>query len=66
MKIKLNGEEKIVENGTNILSLIEEYKLRPEAIVVEYNLNVLDKGSYNKTYLNEDDSVEIVKFIGGG
>ena len=66
MKIKLNGEETIIEGKINVLNLVKEYKLNPQAVIIEYNLNVLDKDKYDKTYLNEDDQVEIVKFIGGG
>jgi len=66
LKIKLNGEEKNINSKINVLSLVNEYKLNPEAVIIEYNLNVLDKDKYENTYLKENDQIEIVKFIGGG
>lgn len=66
MRIKLNGEDKIIEERKNILDIISEYKLNLNTIVVEYNLNILDKNEYDKTFVKDGDQIEIVRFMGGG
>jgi thiamine biosynthesis protein ThiS len=38
----------------------------PDHIVVEHNLNITSKADWQKIALKEDDSIEIVSFVGGG
>jgi sulfur carrier protein len=65
MRLKVNGEE--VTTGADTLQrLIEEMRLRPEGVAVEVNLAVVRKGQYGTFRLRENDSVEIVNFVGGG
>jgi thiamine biosynthesis protein ThiS len=66
MKIKVNGEEKLVKEGSSISALLSEFSIKPEAVVVELNLKIISKDSWDEIFLNENDSVEIVRFVGGG
>jgi sulfur carrier protein len=65
MRLKLNGQD-ITTGADTVESLIEELKLRPGGVAVEVNLRVLKKGEYGAYRLRENDSVEIVSFVGGG
>jgi sulfur carrier protein len=66
MKVKINGEEKEIESHKNVLNIIEDCRLNKDAIVIEYNMDVLDKNKYNDTYIKDGDQIEIVRFMGGG
>ena len=66
MKIQLNGDETEVQEGTNLLRLLEQVKLKPELVVIEYNLTILRRDELAGTVLKEKDQVEIVHFVGGG
>jgi sulfur carrier protein len=66
MKIKVNGEDKIVKEAISITDLLSDFSIKPEAVVVELNLKIISKDIWDEIVLNENDSVEIVRFVGGG
>jgi thiamine biosynthesis protein ThiS len=69
MKLLLNGSlTELAETGVplTLSGLLALHKLKPETVVVEYNLRVPQKAEYDQIVLGEGDRVEIVKFMGGG
>jgi sulfur carrier protein len=67
--IRLNGERYEIEfiaHPYTINDLLQKLNISPDGVAVEVNLNIIKKINYNKVLLNEDDSVEIVNFVGGG
>ena len=65
MKIKINGEEREVAEGANILMLLAESKLKPQTVAVEVNRRLVRTEKYDQP-LKAGDEVEIVTFVGGG
>lgn len=66
MDIELNGEPMRLENGIDVLAMVESLGLDPGWVVVEHNLNALDRKLWADTRLSDGDQVEIVRFLGGG
>jgi thiamine biosynthesis protein ThiS len=66
MNIVLNGEEINIADSLSILGLIDLYELPATKVAVERNLEIVPKSAYVTTMLKENDTVEIVHFIGGG
>ena len=66
MKLLLNGASTELDESLTILALLARHKLKPETVVVEYNLRVPPKEEYHCILLQDGDRVEIVKFMGGG
>ena len=66
MNIVLNGEKINIADSLSILGLIDLYELRASKVAVERNLEIVPKSAYVTTMLKENDTVEIVHFIGGG
>ena len=66
MRIKLNGETKDVDDGTTLLSLVEQLSLAPERLAVEFNQEVIRRAEWPDVKLSDGDRVEIVHFVGGG
>ena len=66
MKIRVNGEEKEIADGLNVLRLLEELQIRPGRVVVELNRNIVSREAHGSTLLKEGDALEIVHFVGGG
>tara|TARA_B100000003_G_C10910260_1_gene362904 strand:- start:1052 stop:1270 length:219 start_codon:yes stop_codon:yes gene_type:complete len=66
IKIKLNGKLKYVNKGTNLYSLINKFKFPLNKIAIEKNNLIIEKKKIKKIYLNSNDKIEIVHFIGGG
>lgn len=65
MEIRLNGESKHVRAGLSIAQLLKELKT-PEAVIVEYNGKILPAESWGETMLKPADTLELVRFVGGG
>ena len=65
MKIKINGEEREVPEGANILALLADAKLKPQTVAVEVNKRLVRTEKYDQP-LKAGDEVEIVTFVGGG
>lgn len=66
MQIVVNGVSQEMLAHSNVLQLLEWFKIVPEQIAVEVNLTIINHEAYHTTILNEGDQVEIIRFIGGG
>lgn len=66
MLIRLNGIKKEVPEGATVESLIQLFQLGKKSVVFELNQKVLQRNSYSLTQLKENDTLEIVHFVGGG
>ena len=66
MELTINGERKTVEDGATILSLLETLELEKDATVVERNGEIVDRTAYGETALTDGDTLELVRFVGGG
>jgi thiamine biosynthesis protein ThiS len=66
IRLRVNGGDRSVPAGQTVRGLIESLNLIPETIVVEHNLEILDRDAYAKIHLREGDRLELVHFVGGG
>ena len=66
MKININGKSVEIRESLTVAELIREKDLKPEAIVLEVNLKIIDREVWEETLLNAGDSVELISFVGGG
>ncbi len=66
IKIKINGKYMIIKQKTSVQDLIKALKIPIRKIAIEMNREILDKKKLNKKMLKNNDSIEIVHFIGGG
>tara|TARA_B100001123_G_C14571373_1_gene734386 strand:+ start:8 stop:226 length:219 start_codon:yes stop_codon:yes gene_type:complete len=65
-KIQLNGGPYEVNNGTNLIELLNKLKIEKNKVAIEVNGEIVEKNKYENLVLNKNDKVEIVHFIGGG
>lgn len=66
MNIHLNGEEREIPEGLNIMSLVTHLGLEPGWVVVEHNVVALDRTLWEATSVSDGDQIELVRFMGGG
>jgi len=66
IKIKVNGETKIVKENTKLSNFIKILKIPVKKVAIELNQEIMDKKKLNKIDLKKGDKIEIVHFIGGG
>ena len=66
IKIKLNGEERLLDKPLDISSLLLMLELPAKNLIVELNRELLHKNKYEQTILVNDDELELIRFVGGG
>lgn len=62
--VKINGEEEIA--GKNLLEYLKEAGFEPERVVVERNLDIIPKDELGNTIIQDEDVIEVLRFVGGG
>ena len=68
MKIKINGEERIIQCNKSI-SLNETMKslgYSPNTVIVELNKLIINSEEWNNKFIKDGDKLEIVSIVGGG
>ena len=66
IKIRVNGRKVMFNNNETVDKLIKKLKIPLNKVAIELNKKILNKKKINKIKLNNNDSIEIVHFIGGG
>ncbi len=66
MNIIVNGNEREVPPKMTVRELLDELRLDPQRLAVEYNHQFLACTDFGDTRLREGDRIEIVQFVGGG
>ena len=66
MILTLNGKQESIDRPLSLDALIEAKGLCPEKIVVEHNFNIISREDLAKIMLKDQDTVEIISFVGGG
>lgn len=66
MRLKVNGEDKDVEDGATVAALVAGLGLGHERVAVEVNRQLVRRATWAEAALADGDVVEIVHFVGGG
>lgn len=61
----VNGKYDENEYST-IAQLLELKKIDPRKVIVELNGELVEKENFSEIKLNNEDKIEILKFVGGG
>lgn len=64
--IRVNGENIEGAEGKNLKEFLQEAGYDITKLAVEMNGDIIPKANYAKTLLGEGDSLEVVRFVGGG
>lgn len=66
ISVLINGQSNNITEGTSLLTLLEKLDIDPGRVAVEYNMEIVSKSDFNNTVLKENDTLEIITFVGGG
>jgi len=64
--VKVNGTEREYRPGMSVLQLLEEMGYSITRVAVEKNGEIVPKNRLSDSYLEDEDSLEVVSFVGGG
>lgn len=66
MTVVINGERRDIPDGLNVAGLLDHLGMSNGRVAVERNLDILPRARWQDTQIQENDSFEIVHFVGGG
>jgi len=66
MKVTINGESQEIPEGLSVAALLEHLKMPSERLAIERNREILPRSQWEQALVQENDSFEIVHFVGGG
>ncbi len=66
MKIFVNDKERNVDAGLSVSLFLEQSGIPASKTIVTLNGNALQLKEFIETKLNENDSLELFSFVGGG
>ena len=64
--MQVNGKEYALKENRSLVELLKDLKVDPNRIVVEINYEIVNREDIEGRLLNEDDTIEIISFMGGG
>lgn len=67
-KLKINGTDKTFEQGlpVNLNELLKTLEIDAATVVAEIDGNIVERKDFQNTTLNEAQSIELIRFVGGG
>jgi len=66
LTITLNGDRFEIARPLTVSELLAQLEIDARRVAVEHNLVVLKRDTFDRIIVQQDDSVEIVNFVGGG
>ena len=67
MEITVNGEKKVgLTSPLTVAELIEQLGINPKSIIVERNFEIVTKSKVSETTVEDGDTIEIIRLVGGG
>ena len=66
MEIRVNGETRQWDRSLTVRDLLEALGVRPEGVVVERNLTIVPRERMAEEAVEDGDTIEIIRLVGGG
>jgi thiamine biosynthesis protein ThiS len=66
VQVRVNGEERPVAEGLTVAGLLAQLEIDTRGVAVERNAEVVPSAAWDSTPLREGDTLEVVRFVGGG
>lgn len=66
LQVVLNGHEEIIEKQISLAEFLQVKGMDPATIIVEYNGEIIKQQLWDGIVLQNDDRLEVLKFVGGG
>ena len=66
LTVLLNGQPRLVADGTTVAGLLENLGLTAGHVAVEVNLELVPRAAHAQQSLADGDRIEIVTLVGGG
>jgi sulfur carrier protein len=65
MQVVLNGKTQTLDKPLTVAQLVDSLALEGK-LAVEINQEIIPRGRYDETRINDGDCIEVVRAVGGG
>jgi len=66
MTARINGEARVVPDGSTIADLLETFGLPVKSVLVERNGEPVERDNFGEARVQADDRIEIINMVAGG
>ena len=66
MKLIINGENKEFTDNLTLNDIIKNLQVENKVMAAGVNINIVKKQDWNSFIPKENDSIELLNFVGGG
>ena len=66
INIKLNGKKTNVDDQISLNKILKNFNIATNKVAIELNKEIVNKKKLSSIKIRNNDSIEIVHFIGGG
>ena len=66
MTVIVNGNDKTVEEGATLLTLLKQLELEGKVMAAAVNMEIVKQDQWDVHTLVEGDKLELLDFVGGG
>jgi len=66
IEVIINGKPEILDKEMSLLEIVQQRGLYSEEVVIEYNLDIMQKDKWKSVKVGSGDKIEIVRFMVGG
>ena len=66
MTVSINGESREIPDGLSVIQLLDHLSINSGRVAIERNREILPRAQWPETRVQQNDSYEIVHFVGGG
>lgn len=66
MQITLNGQQKELTQTQSLQGVIDQFCKNSHLAIAEINGNIVKNTQWEKTAVKDGDTIELVRFVGGG
>lgn len=63
--VAVNGENKDIA-GSNLYEYLKSEGFELDRVVVEYNLDIIPREQLNSITIEDEATIEVLRFVGGG
>lgn len=66
--LKINGQQKTFDRGVppTLSALLENLNINAATVVAEVDGRIIERKDFAQTTLTENQSIELIRFVGGG
>ncbi len=66
MEIKVNGNMETLEDSMNLFDFVSSKGIEHSGVVLLVNDEIVKKEFWPERFINENDSLEVLRFVSGG